>query len=73
MKTTLLTIAATMIASATAFANDDLFDVNDAPANYEARLAQSLDFEPTAASSSTSPYGDVELTYEPMDNDALFD
>lgn len=72
MKTTLLTIAATMIASTTAFANDDLFDVNDAPANYETRLAQSLDFEPTAAN-PTAPYGDVTLNYEPMDNDKLFD
>lgn len=72
MKTTFLTIAAAMIASTTAFANDGLFDINDAPANYETRLAQSLDFEPTA-SNSAAPYGDVDLEYKPMENEQLFD
>lgn len=72
MKTTLLTIAAALIASTAAFANDDLFDVNDAPANYEVRMAQSLDFEPTA-SNVAAPYGEGELNYDPMDNDPLFD
>ena len=72
MKTVLVTFAAAMIASTTAFAADSLFDVNDAPANYEERLAQSLDYEPTA-SNSTSPYGAIDLNYEPMENDKLFD
>ncbi len=72
MKTTLVTIAATMIASTAAFANNGLFDVNDAPAHYEGQLAQSLDFEPTA-SNATTPYGAIKLNYEPMDNDQLFD
>ena len=72
MKTVLSTIAATLIASTAAFANGGLFDVNDAPKNYESRLVQSLDFEPTA-SNFPAGYGDIEMNYEPMDNDNLFD
>jgi hypothetical protein len=72
MKTTVLTFAAALIASTAAFANDDLFDVNDAPANYEARAAQLFDYEPTAASFAPA-YDQATSNYDPTENDKLFD
>lgn len=56
MKTTVLAIAATLIASTSAFANGGLYNVNDAPENYEARLTQSIDFEPTNSVTSAPAF-----------------
>lgn len=69
MKTLALTIAAAMIASTSAFAGN-LFDVNDAPAQYEAQQ-QMLDSEATASIGSNA--ASVSGNYMPFNNDALFD
>ncbi|MEM7290199.1 MAG: hypothetical protein AAF412_07520 [Pseudomonadota bacterium] len=62
MKTLALTLAASLIASTSAFAG--LFDVNEAPAHYKSENAQVLDIE------STASIGGVA---KPADNDGLFD
>ena len=52
MKTLALTLAATLIASSSAFAigpGGTLFDVNDAPTHFNAQSVQGLDIEPTAS------------------------
>ncbi len=72
MKAALITIATTLIASSAAFADNALFNVNDAPANYETQLVQQLDFEPTA-SSDFVPAGEVDPNYDPTNYDKLFD
>ncbi len=65
MKTIALTLAATLIASSSALAGG-LFDVNDAPANYNVEKVQILDTENTASIQGSSERMTVE-------NDALFD
>ena len=64
MKTLALTLAASMIASTSAFAG--LFDVNDAPANSVVEKVQILDTENTASIQGSSDRIAVE-------NKALFD
>ena len=50
MKTLALTIAASLIASTSAFANGGvLFDVNQAPHNYDHQGVQLVDIEATAS------------------------
>ncbi|MEM7290200.1 MAG: hypothetical protein AAF412_07525 [Pseudomonadota bacterium] len=52
MKTLALTLAATLIASSSAFAigpGGTLFDVNDAPTHFGTKSVQALDIEPTAS------------------------
>ncbi len=49
MKTLALTLAATLIASSSAFAGSALFDVNEAPINHGIENAQVLDTENTAS------------------------
>ena len=51
MKTLALTLAATLIASSSALAGG-LFDVNDAPINYNVEKVQMLDTEATASISA---------------------
>ena len=72
MKIALTTITATLIATSAAFADNALFDVNDAPINYEAQFVQALDFEPTA-SSDFVPAGELDPDYDPVNYDKLFD
>ncbi len=67
MKTLALTLAATLIASTSAFAGSALFDVNDAPINHGSEQVQILDSESTASIEGTS------VEYTPFDNDSLFD
>ncbi len=62
MKTLALTLAASLIASTSAFAG--LFDVNDAPINYNVEKVQMLDTEATASIGGVA---------KPADNDGLFD
>ena len=50
MKTIAITLAASLIASTSAFANGGtLFDVNDAPHHFSAEQVRMLDSEPTAS------------------------
>lgn len=70
MKTFALTIAATMFATSSAFAGG-LFDVNDAPAQFELNQ-QVLDTEATAAIGTGAPVA-VSGNYKPLSNAGLFD
>ena len=63
MKTIALTLAASLIASTSAFAGSALFDVNETPINYGSE--QVLDTENTASIPGAQTM--------PFDNDALFD
>ncbi len=65
MKTIALTLAASLIASTSAFAGSALFDVNETPINYG--VEQVLDTENTASIPAASAQS------MPFDNDALFD
>jgi len=59
MKTLALALAATLIASSSAFAigpGGTLFDVNDAPQFHNSKSVHALDIEPTA-SIGTAPRG----------------
>ena len=59
MKTLALTLAASLIASTSAFAigpGGSLFDVNDAPQFHNSKSVHALDIEPTA-SIGTAPRG----------------
>jgi hypothetical protein len=67
MKTLALTLAATLIASTSAFAGSALFDVNEAPINYGSENAQVLDVEYTASIDGAA------ADYNPNINTALFD
>jgi len=76
MKTLALTLAATLIASSSAFAigpGGTLFDVNDAPTHYKAQSVEGLDIEPTASirkASRSNEGGFVQLQDR---NPGLFD
>ncbi len=76
MKTLALTIAATLIASTSAFANGGiLFDVNQAPHNYNHQGVRSLDIE-TTASVRSAPSIEVKsgrTLFQKDQNPALFD
>ena len=67
MKTLALTLAATLIASSSAFAGSALFDVNEAPINHGSENAQVLDVEYTASIDGAA------AQYNPNINTALFD
>jgi hypothetical protein len=64
MKTLALTLAASLIASTSAFAGSALFDVNEAPINHGVEKVQMLDTEATASIGGVA---------KPADNDGLFD
>ena len=77
MKTIALSLAASLIASTSAFANGGiLFDVNEAPINYNAQAVQSLDTERTAsigAAPQRSIMADKGLRFAKDKNPGLFD
>ena len=64
MKTLALTLAATLIASSSAFAGSALFDVNEAPINHGSEKVQMLDTEATAS---------IKASAKSVANNALFD
>ena len=64
MKTLALTLAATLIASTSAFAGSALFDVNEAPINHGSEKVQMLDTESTAS---------IKGSAKSVANTALFD
>lgn len=74
MKTIALTLAASLIASTSAFAGSALFDVNETPINYGSE--QVLDTEPTASIAAAPRSIEIQSAgalFQKDRNPALFD